>query len=91
MCVWINHHDDLLSDKLVCEVVMGPDQKFLTWASSIFSCLGCVSHLLFGFGKFTLEIPDFSFFSLWVRSKSTQVKDGLASYLLWVKGMLGLG
>jgi len=56
-----------------------------------------VSHLWFGFGRFPLKIPNFSIFlpsgqnkSHQVGSKSTRVKDGLASYsyLLWVKNML---
>jgi len=61
--------------------------------------LGRVSHPWFGFGvgKFPLKITSFQFFHfrskkyLRVGSKSTWVKDGAASYLLWVKSKLGLG
>jgi len=53
-------------------------QKFLTWARSIFCCLGWVEFSIFGLGwgleKFPLKIPKFSIFfpsgqkkSLWVR------------------------
>jgi len=52
---------------------------------------GWVSHLWFGLGKFPLKIQKISIFALWVGSKSTWVKDNLASYLLRVKSMLGLG
>jgi len=74
----------------------------LSWASdgsgSKFYHPGWVSHLCFGFWKFSLKIPNFSVFSpsgpkksLRVESKSTQVKDWSASYLLRVKSMLGSG
>jgi len=73
------------------KLAMSPGQNFLLLE------LDWVSHLWFGFGKFPLKIPNFSIFSLQVKkshhvgSKSTQVKDGLASYLLGVKSMLGSG
>jgi len=62
--------------------------------------LGQVSHLWFRFwlGKSPLKIPNFPIFfpsdkkqlhRIW--PKSTRVKNGLASYLLQVKSMLGLG
>jgi len=60
---------------------------------------GRVSHLWFGigFGKFLLKISIFSIFcptgkkkSHCVGPKSTWVKAGSASYLLWVKSVLGL-
>jgi len=42
-----------------------------------------------------LEIPNFFYFFPFgpkkIRSKNTRVKDGLASYLLLVKSILGLG
>jgi len=69
------------------------DQFFIAWVRS-----GRVSHLWFGFGKFSLKIPKiFNFFPFGLKkshrilSKSTRVKDGLASYLLRVKSMLGSG
>jgi len=56
---------------------------------------------IFGMGlgleNFPYKSQIFQFFpfgskkSLQVRSKSTRVKGGPASYLLWVKSMLGLG
>jgi len=54
---------------------------------------GRVSHLWFGFeiGKFLLKMSNFSIFSPWVGSKSTQVKGGLASFFLQVKSKLGSG
>jgi len=67
---------------------------------SIFCGLGWVSHLWFGlkFGKFQQITSNFSIFfpsgqkkSLWVRSESTWVKAGSASYLLRVKSKLGSG
>jgi len=75
-------------------MVMGPGQNFLTQVG-----LGRACRLWFGYGfqKFPLEIPNFSIFSpsgqknLIIRAKSTNVKDGLASYLLQLKSMLGSG
>jgi len=61
---------------------------------------GQVSHSWFGVGvgKFPPKISNFLILfpsgqkkSLRVGSKSTQVKGGSASYLLWVKSMLGPG
>jgi len=54
---------------------------------------GWVSHLWFEFefGKFPLKMSQFTIFSLQVRSKSTWVKGGSASYLLRVKWKLGSG
>jgi len=48
---------------------MGPGQKFLTQARSIFYCSGRVSHLWFWFefGKFPLKTSNFQFFSLRVK------------------------
>jgi len=61
---------------------MGPGQFFVT-------------HLWFEFGKFPLKIsiffPSGQEKSHWVGSKSTQVKCRMASYLLRVKSILGLG
>jgi len=79
---------------------MGPGQKFLTRVGSIFCGSGRVSHLWFGleFGKFPLNMSNFSIFyplgqkkSLQVGSESTRVKAGSASYLLRVKSKLGSG
>jgi len=68
---------------------MGLGQRFLTWVRSILCCSGQVSHLWFGFGKFSLKILKFgSKKSHRVGSKSTRAKDGSTSYLLWVKSML---
>jgi len=67
--------------------------------SKIFD-LGRISHLWFGleFGKFSLKMSNFSIFFpldqkklLRVGPESTQVKAGLASYLLRVKSKLGSG
>jgi len=67
---------------------------------SIFCRSGCVSHLCLGFGfeKFPLKMSNFSIVfpsgqkkSLQVGLKSTWVKSGLASHLLWVKSKSGLG
>jgi len=64
---------------------------------SNFCCSSLVRSAIFGFGfgKFPLKNPKFfNYFpfgskkSYQVQSKSTQVKDGLASYLLGVKSML---
>jgi len=66
----------------------------------IFCGSGRFSHFWFGFefGKFPLKTSNFPIFSLWVKqkslwvgSKSTQVKGGSASYLLRVKSKLRLG
>jgi len=58
----------------------------------LFLRLGRVSHLWFGSGfeKFSLK---FSIFSTSNKKnlKSTRVKEGSASYLLWLKSILGLG
>jgi len=81
------HHSDGLGSNF-----FDPDR-----VGSIFCCSGRVSHFWFWFGKFLLNIPKFTFFSLWVKktlsvgSKSNQVKDRWASYLLWIKSMLGSG
>jgi len=79
-------------------VVMAPDKKLpdLGWVGSIFCGSSWVSHLWFGFGfgfgKFPLTMSNFSIFSLWVvKSSSSWVKGGLASYLLRVKSILGSG
>jgi len=77
--------------------MMGPDQKF-----SIFSGSGWVGLAIHGLGlglkNFSLKMSKISIFfpsdqkkSLRVKSKSTWVKGGSASYLLRVKGKLGLG
>jgi len=69
---------------------MGPGQIFVAKVDRI-------SHLWFGFGfgNFPLKIPNFSIFCssgqtkyLRVRSKSTRIKGGSASYLLLVKSMV---
>jgi len=84
---------------------MGPGQKILICIRSgkfFVARVGSVraSHLWFEFefGKFPLKKSNFSIFypsgqkkSLRVRSKSIQVKGGLASYLLRVKSKLGSG
>jgi len=76
-------------------VVMVLGQKYLTRAGSIFCCSGQVGILWFGFGKFPLKISAFSTLYqknlIGVGSKSTQVKGGSTSYLLWVKSMLVSG
>jgi len=72
----------------------------LGWVKFLLLGSGRVSHLWFEFGsgKFSPKNPKFfnSFHigskkSHWVVSKSTRVKDGLASYLLRVKSMLRSG
>jgi len=71
---------------------MGPGQNFLTRVG-----LGQPFIVLFGFvfGKFPLKMSNFFNFDqkkyLRVRSKSTLVEGGLASYFLRVKSKLGLG
>jgi len=84
---------------------MGPGQKFLTRVASgqFFVArigLGRVRHLWFGFEfwKFPQKTSNFSIFCpsgqkklLRVRSESTRVEAGLASYLLRVKSKLGSG
>jgi len=73
-------------------VVMGPGQFFVAQVRS-----GRVSHLWFGFEfwKFPLKMSNFSPSGqkklLRVRSESTRVKAGSASYLPRVKSKLGSG
>jgi len=73
--------------------IIDPGRVNFLWLGS-----GWVSHFWFGveFVKFPLKMSNFSIFfpsgqkkSLRVRSKSTQVKCELASYLLQVKSKLG--
>jgi len=78
---------------------MGPGQKFLTWVSPVYYFVTRVRlgqpvrSATSGFGKFPLEIPNFSKSkkSHWVGPKNAWVKDRLASHLMRVKSMLGLG
>jgi len=78
---------------------MGPGQKFLNRVWSNFCCSGWVGSAIFclGLEKFPLKISNLQFFPFgWkkyhrVRSKSTRVRAGSASYLHRVKSMLGLG
>jgi len=80
-------------------VVMGPEQNFLTWDGSIFLWLGLGpgQPSLVWVWKISLKMSSFSIFlfewkkSPWFGTKSTQVKGGSASYLLWDKSMVGSG
>jgi len=80
---------------------MGLGQKTLTWVGS-----GRVKFLLFGSNRdshfwfefdlenFQVKSQIFQFFALWVKKNLIwlgQKVPGSAAYLLWVKGMLGLG
>jgi len=81
---------------------MGTGQKLLTRVRSIFFCLGQVSSdwvkpflVWFWIWNISPIYPEFfNFFpfgskkSLRIGSKSTWVKDGSASYLLWIKSMI---
>jgi len=78
--------------------MMGQGQKYLTRVGSgqvnffvAWVGQGWVSYLWFGIrnGKFPLKIPNCQLFS--IRSKSTWVKNGSASYLQRVKSMLMSG
>jgi len=53
--------------------------------------LGRVSHLWFGFGKFLLKIANFSIFCPFGSKNisSGRIKARMASFLMWVKSMLG--
>jgi len=85
----------MLITKILILEMFGPSQKiftsvglgqfFMAWVR-----LGRVSHLWFEFEfrKVPLKMSNFQFFPF--GSKSTWVKGGLASYLLWVKSKLGL-
>jgi len=76
---------------------MGPGQKFWPGSGQFFVAWAGLGQP-FKFRKFPLKMSIFSIFcpsgqkkSLRVKSESTQVKGGLASYLLRVKSKLGLG
>jgi len=87
--------------KFLFVVVMDPGQIFLIWiglGQFFVAGVGLVNYLLFGFAKFPLKMPNFKYFSLRIKiniiatvKKVTRVNDRLASYLLQVKSMLGLG
>jgi len=69
---------------------MGPGQKFLTLVGSGHFLMLSTS------GNISPKNPNFSIFSPsgqkklhQVTLKNTRVKGGLATYLLWVKSMLG--
>jgi len=80
----------------------GTRSKFFTWVRSGQFFVAWVGSAIIGLGlglenchlktlKFSIFFPSGHKKSLQVGSKSTQVEDGLAFYLLWVKSMLGLG
>jgi len=49
--------------------------KVMFWVGSFICCLGRVGSATYGFGKFPLKIPNFQFFSLWIKKTfSGQVK-----------------